>query len=285
MDPQRSKLRSSRIGFGGVETWQSAPMSQPGAVTVEHHERVLLITINRPSARNAVNREVAEGVDAAIDRVETDPGIRVGVLTGSGGNFCSGMDLKAFAAGTPGDRPSEIAGRGFAGLTERTRMKPLIAAVEGYALAGGCELVLACDIVIASTTARFGLPEVTRGLVAGSGGAVRLARRIPPQIAMEFALTGSPMSADDAHRWGLVNRLVEPGYATAEALQLAAAIAQNAPLAVMTTKRIVDESQDWPLAESWLNQREWVDAVLRSRDALEGATAFAEKRVPDWTGT
>ena len=207
-------------------------------------------------------------------------GALIAWCTGAGGSFCSGMDLKAFVAG---ERP-EIEGRGFAGLTERPPVKPLIAAVEGYALAGGCEVVLACDLVVAAENAVFGLPEVTRGLVAGSGGLVRLPRKIPPNIAMEYALTGAHVPAADARSWGLVNRLCAPGEARAVAIELAAAILRNGPLGVRMSKRIITESAGWSTEEAWDRQREMVESVLGSDDAREGAQAFAEKRPPQWLG-
>ncbi len=263
----------------------AADSSRPAdKVIVDRHGAVLIITINRPEVRNAFDQETALGVAAAVDELDHDPKIVVGIITGAAGTFCSGMDLKAFLGSAPGERPSEIPGRGFGGITEKPPLKPLIAAVEGYALAGGCELALACDLIVAAESATFGLPEVTRGLVAGSGGAIRLARRIPVQIALEYALTGAPMAALDAHRWGLVNRLTAHGEALAGALRLATQIAANAPLSIAATKRIVAESADWTMHDAWDNQRAIVDAVLTSDDAAEGARAFAEKRPPRWTG-
>ena len=255
-----------------------------GEVLVEHRGNVVIITINRPKARNAVDRATAHGIAAAIDEFESDPATVVAILTGADGTFCSGMDLKAFVNAGPGDRPAELEGRGFAGITETPPIKPLIAAVEGYALAGGCELALACDMIVAAENAVFGLPEVTRGLVAGSGGLLRLPRRIPHQIAMEYALTGAHMSAGDAHRWGLVNTLTPNGASLDAALQLAGKISANAPLAVRATKRVITESADWPLADAWSRQLDIVDSVLTSSDAHEGSQAFAEKRPAVWTG-
>ncbi|WP_068073615.1 crotonase/enoyl-CoA hydratase family protein [Novosphingobium lentum] len=249
-------------------------------VLIERHGAVLVIAINRPRQRNAVNRAVSEAIAAALDTLDASAELRVGILTGQDGNFCSGMDLKAFV---DGERP-ELEGRGFGGLTERSPAKPLIAAVEGFALAGGCELALACDLIVAGEDAWFGLPEVARGLVAGSGGLVRLPRRIPPAIALEYALTGERMAAPVAHNWGLVNRLVPSGGALAEALRLATQIAANAPLSVAMTKRIVSESADWPMDGVWDRQRPLAEAVIGSDDAQEGARAFAEKRAPVWTG-
>lgn len=250
------------------------------AVLVEARGGVLIITINRPAQRNAVNREVSLGIAAALDRLDAEDSLRVGVLTGAGGSFCSGMDLKAFVTG---ERP-ELEGRGFGGLTERSPVKPLVAAVEGFALAGGCELALACDLIVAGEGAVFGLPEVCRGLVAGSGGLVRLPRRIPAGIALEYALTGDRMPAEAAHRWGLVNRLVPTGEALDWAVRLADQIALNAPLSLTMTKRIITESVDWPLEGIWERQRPLAEAVIGSEDAGEGARAFAEKRPPVWRG-
>ena len=249
-------------------------------VLVEQQGSTLVLSINRPRQRNAVNRAVSLAIADALDRLDRDPELRVGVLTGCGGSFCSGMDLRAFL---DGERP-ELENRGFGGLTEAPPRKPLIAAVEGYALAGGCELALACDLIVAADDAMFGLPEVTRGLVAGSGGLVRLPRRIPPAIALEYALTGERMDAPTAHRWGLVNRLTSNGGALEGAMILARRITANAPLAVAMTKRIVFESPDWPEHEVWVRQRPLVESVLASEDAKEGAAAFAEKREPSWRG-
>ena len=251
-----------------------------GPVHSERHAGVLVVSIDRPRQRNAVNRAVSLGIAAALQTLDRDPELHVGVLTGRGGSFCSGMDLHAFLAG---ERP-ELEKLGFGGLTEMPPEKPLIAAVEGYALAGGCELALACDLIVAAENAWFGLPEVTRGLVAGSGGLVRLPRRIPVGIALEYALTGDRMDAPTAHRWGLVNRLTPPGEALQGALTLAARIADNAPLAVAMSKRIVRESAQWSPAEVWDRQRPLVESVVSSEDAREGATAFAEKRAPRWQG-
>ncbi|KQM69165.1 MULTISPECIES: crotonase/enoyl-CoA hydratase family protein [unclassified Sphingomonas] len=250
------------------------------SVVVERRAAVLVMTIDRPAQRNAVNRAVSLALAEALDVLDADPTLRVGIVTGMGGNFCSGMDLKAFV---DGERP-ELEGRGFAGVTEKPPAKPLIAAVEGYALAGGCELALACDLIVAGDTAMFGLPEVSRGLVAGSGGLVRLRERIPPAIALEYALTGARMDAATAHRWGLVNRLALPGSALEAALALANEIAANAPLSVMASKQIMAASPDWPLDRRWDLQRDMVETVLASADAQEGARAFADKRAPVWLG-
>jgi enoyl-CoA hydratase len=201
------------------------------------------------------------------------------VLTGAGGTFCAGMDLRAFL---DGDAP-EVPGRGFGGLTQAPPTKPLIAAVEGYALAGGCELVLACDLVVAAEDAVFGLPEVGLGLIAGSGGLLRLPHRIPRSVATELALTGDRFDAADAHRWGLVNRLAAPGTARDAAVELAARVARNAPLALAATKRLL-AAADLPDDEAWTRQQTELDAIKASADAQEGARAFAERRAPRWTG-
>ncbi|RYF50726.1 MAG: crotonase/enoyl-CoA hydratase family protein, partial [Comamonadaceae bacterium] len=221
-------------------------------VTVEVKDGVQIITINRPQARNAMNLEAAQGVAAALDQLNEDPSIVVAVLTGAGGTFCSGMDLKAFAA--TGQRPY-VGDRGFAGLCEKPPTKPLIAAVEGYAVAGGCELALACDLIVAANNSQFGLPEVRRGLVPGSGGMLRLPRHIPYHIAMELALTGESISAERAYQVGLVNRLSEPGQALHHALDMAHRIAGNGPLAVKTIKGVIAESGDWPVGEMFDRQR------------------------------
>ncbi|MGW1989498.1 crotonase/enoyl-CoA hydratase family protein [Embleya sp. NPDC001921] len=245
-----------------------------------YRDGVAVLTLNRPQARNAVDVEVTRLMAAAIDEVEARSDISVIVLTGAGGTFCAGMDLKAFARGEMPVLP----GRGFAGLTERPPTKPLIAAVEGYALAGGFELVLAADLVVAARDAVFGLPEVKRGLVAAGGGVLRLPRTLPYQIAMEIALTGDPVDAATVHRFGLVNRLTEPGEALSDALGLAARIAANGPLAVAASKRVVAKSAGWNDPDGFAFQREATDSVFRSADALEGARAFAEKRAPVWRG-
>lgn len=249
-------------------------------VLVEHADGVMLITINRPQARNAVNRAVSDGIAAAVDEFESRKDVTVAVVTGAGGTFCAGMDLKAFVAGDNALHPE----RGFAGITSRPPRKPVIAAVEGYALAGGCEIALACDMVVAAEDAKFGIPEVKRGLVAGAGGLMRLPRRIPYQIALELALTGDPMTAAEAHRYGLVNRLTAPGGALAGARELAARIAVNGPLAVAATKEIIVASADWPADEAFTRQQAIAGPIFTSADAREGAIAFAEKRPPVWRG-
>jgi enoyl-CoA hydratase len=250
------------------------------AVQTEVADGVAVITIDRPQARNAVNGEVARGIAAAVEDFDARQDVAVIVLTGAAGTFCAGMDLKAFLAG---DAPV-VEGRGFAGLVERPPAKPLIAAVEGYALAGGFELVLACDLVVASEEAKFGLPEVRRGLVAGAGGLIRLRTRIPYHLAMEIALTGEHVPAARLAEAGLVNRLVPAGQALAAARELAARVALGAPLALTASKRVVVESADWPAAEAFARQQDIIGPVFGSKDAMEGAIAFAEKRAPVWRG-
>lgn len=250
-------------------------------VLTERVGPVLVITLNRPQARNAVDREVAQAVAAAVDLLDTDPGLRVGVLTGSGGNFCAGMDLKAFLRG----ESPRIEGRGFAGLVEAPPSKPLVAAVEGNALAGGFEIVLAADLVVAAPTATFGLPEVRRGLVAAAGGLTRLPARLPRAIALEMVLTGKAMTAAQLHPLGLVNRLAPESAVLAAAIELAEEIAANGPLAVQASKRVVDESPAWPVAEHFERTRQIVMPVFGSNDAREGAAAFTERRAPTWTAT
>jgi enoyl-CoA hydratase len=252
----------------------------PPKVLVEKEGAVLVITINRPAVRNAIDRETSEAIASAMDLLDSDDALSIGILTGSGNHFCSGMDLKAFLKG----ERVELEGRGLAGIAEKPPLKPLIAAVEGYALAGGCEIALACDLIVAADNAQFGIPEVKRGLIAGSGGLMRLPQRIPPQIALEYALTGKPMSAKDAAHWGLVNRLTLPGGALAEARSLAFEISQNGPLAVRMTKHIMSQSPNWAPDQKWPRQNQILEQVIASSDAREGALAFAEKRAPRWTG-
>jgi enoyl-CoA hydratase len=248
-------------------------------VLVEQRDRILIVTINRPKAKNAVDAAVSHGLAAAMDRLDGDAGLSVGIVTGAGGSFCAGMDLKAFARG----ENMVVDGRGL-GFTERPPAKPLIAAVEGYALAGGTELALATDLIVASRESAFGIPEVKRGLVAGGGGLLRLPQRIPYAIAMELALTGENLSAQRAHQLGLVNVLAEPGSALDAAIELAERITVNGPLAVAATKRIITESRGWSPEEMWTQQTRILMPVFSSNDAKEGAIAFAEKRPPKWTG-
>ena len=249
-------------------------------VLVERRDEVLLVTINRPDQRNAVNAAVAQGIADALDELDADDDLRVGVLTGAGGTFCAGMDLKAFLKG----ESPVVDGRGFGGLTTRPPRKPLIAAVEGHAVAGGFELTLACDLVVAAETARLGVPEVKRALVAGAGAALLLPRRVPMAIALELLLTGDPIDARRAAGLGLVNRVTGEGGALDGALELARLIAANGPLAVAVTKQIARSSQDWTLEEGWQHQDDLMGPVFLSEDAAEGATAFAERRQPVWKG-
>lgn len=250
-------------------------------LVVERHGAVLVMQMNRPQARNAMSLSLSERIASALDELDEDPTLSVGVFTGAGGTFCAGMDLKDFAAG----RRPVVEGRGFAGLVQRPPRKPLIAAVEGYALAGGFEIVLACDLVVAARTATFGLPEVKRGLTAAAGGLFRLPHRVPYHLAMELVLTGRMWPAEEAAGAGLVNRLVEKGEALEGALELASEIAANAPLALAASKRVIVESPDWPRDECFTRQEEHVDPVRQSSDAQEGARAFAEKRAPVWSGS
>jgi enoyl-CoA hydratase len=255
-------------------------MNDAPAVLTDQRERVLVITINRPDQRNAINGAVATGIAAALDRLDADDELSVGVLTGAGKGFCAGMDLQAFVAG---ELPY-VADRGFAGITQRSADKPLIAAVEGFAVAGGLEVALACDLLVASRGAKLGIPEVKRSLVAAGGGLLRLPRVLPRNVAVELALTGDPILAERAHELGMVNRLAEPGGALDAALELAAAIAPNGPLALAASKRILRDSLAWPEAEFWERQDAIAGPVRQSEDAREGARAFAEKRPPVWRG-
>ena len=223
---------------------------------------------------------MAEGIAAAMDELDGNDAIRVAILTGSNNTFCSGMDLKAFVSG----EVPFIPGRGFGGLTEAPPAKPLIAAIEGYALAGGCELAMVCDLVVAAETARFGIPEVKRGLAAAAGGLMRFPRQLPYRVAMELALTGDFMDASRARDLGFINQTVAEGQAVAAAHALAAKIAGNGPLAVKLSKQVVRDSQDWATGEMFAKQQEILQPVFTSEDAIEGATAFAEKRAPNWKG-
>ena len=250
------------------------------AVLTEEDGGVLVITINRPEARNAVNTAVAEGIAAALNELDSRKDLAVGILTGAGGTFSAGMDLKGFLKG---ENPF-TEDRGFAGIAQKPPETPLIAAVEGYALAGGCEIALCCDMIVASREAKFGLPEPKRGLVAGAGGLLRLPQRIPFHIAMEIALTGDHYSAERMAELGFINRLAEPGSALEVAKELAAKIAENAPLALAATKKIIVGSTEWPTDELWDRQNAILGPVFVSKDAQEGPAAFAQKRKPVWTG-
>jgi enoyl-CoA hydratase len=250
------------------------------AVLSERRGNVLVITLNRPDARNAVNAALAEGVARALDELDGDDALAVGVLTGAGKGFSSGMDLKAFVAG---ERPY-YGDRGFAGIVQRPPEKPLIAAVEGFAVAGGCEIALACDLIVAARDAKLGIPEVKRSLVAAGGALRRLPQRVPYGVAMELALTGDTITAERGYELGLVNRLAERGGAVDAALELAGAIAANGPLALDATKAILQQQFDWSEAEFWQRQGELSGPVFGSEDAREGAVAFSEKRDPVWQG-
>jgi enoyl-CoA hydratase len=255
-------------------------VNDEAAVLTERRDGVLLVTLNRPDARNAVNAALAEGVAAALDELDADDDLSVGVLTGAGKGFSSGMDLKAFVAG----ESPYAADRGFAGITQRASEKPLIAAIEGFAVAGGFEVALSCDLIVAARGARLGIPEAKRSLVAAGGALLRLPRRIPYHVAMELALTGDPIDAERGYELGIVNRLAEPGGAVDAALELAGEVARNGPLALRASKKIVQSSGDWTEAEAWAKQGEIAGPVMTSEDAREGAIAFAEKRDPQWRG-
>jgi enoyl-CoA hydratase len=247
-------------------------------VLVAHEDGIVIITINRPQFKNAVNRNVSYSVCAAIDELDARSDLHVGILTGAGGTFCSGMDLKAFLNG----EVTRVEGRGILGIAMTPPQKPLIAAVEGYALAGGFEAMLACDLVIAAKNAKFGIPEVKRGLAAAAGGLIRLPRLIPQKIAMEMALTGQWMEAQRLYELGLINQLVEPGEALNEAKRMALNIKRNAPLAVAASKRVIVEQIDWSIGDMFQKQTEITGQLLNSLDAQEGAKAFTEKREPKW---
>jgi enoyl-CoA hydratase len=256
------------------------PDEDTQAVLSERRDGVLLITLNRPDARNAVNFALAEGVATALDDLDESDDVAVGVLAGAGKGFSAGMDLKAF---TTGERPW-VGDRGFAGIVQRASDKPLIAAIEGFAVAGGFEIALACDLIVAARNARVGIPEAKRSLVAAAGALLRLPKRIPYHLAMELALTGEPISAERAHEIGIVNRLTDSGAALDAALELANQIVKNAPLALIASKEILQKAVDWSEDEGWAKQGEISGPVFTSEDAREGATAFAEKREPVWRG-
>jgi enoyl-CoA hydratase len=246
----------------------------------ERRDRVLLITLNRPEARNAVNLAMAEAMDAALDQLDSDDELSVGVIAGEGKGFSSGMDLKAFASG---ERPW-AGDRGFAGIVQRPAEKPLIAAIEGFAVAGGLEIALACDLIVAAKGAKLGVPEVKRGLVAAGGALRQLPRRLPGAIAMELALTGESIIAERGAELGLVNRLADPGKALEVALELAGELAANAPLALRASKSVLRQQASWDDETFWREQGAIIGPVFASEDAIEGATAFSEKRAPDWRG-
>ncbi len=258
----------------------SATAGPAGVVLAERQDGVLTMTINRPAQMNAVNHEVAEQLAAALDTLDEDSGLSVGVITGAGGTFCAGMDLKAFVRGELPVLP----GRGFGGETRAAIKKPLVAAVEGWALGGGFELALACDVIVAAEDARFGFPEVTRGIVPSEGGLIRLPRDLRYHIATRVLLTGEPLRAAAAHQYGLVSDLAPHGQALDAATTLARRIAQNAPLALAAAKKVLRASQGLDDPAAFARQDELIAGLTSSQDAREGATAFAEKRQPVWHG-
>ena len=251
-------------------------------VGYETRGRVAILTINRPEARNAVNGAVANGIESGIDRLEGDDEVWAGVIAATGPVFSAGADLKLIASGGIAEMETERGG--FAGLVRRERRKPLVAAVDGLALAGGCEIALACDLIVASREASFGLPEVKRSLVAAAGGLFRLPRAVPRNIALEVALTGDPIDAERAHAHGLVNQLVAPGEALEAALALAERICANAPVAVWQTRKVVLEAASESDARAWEITRAAMSEVVRTEDFREGPLAFVEKRPPQWKG-
>ena len=248
---------------------------------ISDHNGVRSLTLNRPAARNAVNLALATAIDEALTEFDERRDLSVAVLAANGPTFCAGMDLKAFLRG---ERPITPR-RGFAGIVQGPPRKPIIAAVDGPAVAGGFEIVLACDMIVAAQNAFFALPEVKRGLVAAGGGLLRLPGRLPYHLAMELALTGKTLSAVDAERLGLINKVVSPGTAVAAALELAAEVVACGPLAVAATKQILQESPSWPAEEAFQRQAVLTEPVRSSADAVEGARAFTEKRPPVWTGS
>ncbi len=249
-------------------------------VLIEASDGLMVITVDRPAVKNAIDYAAAEAIAHALDRLDTDDTLSVAIVTGAGGGFCSGMDLSAFLQGS---KPS-YGDRGFAGMTRRSADKPLIAAVEGFAVAGGFEMALACDIIIAAEGARFALPEVRRGLLAAAGALLRLPRRMPYHAVMDIALTGEPVTAERLHTLGIVSRLTAPGSALDEAKLVARQIMAGGPLAVAATKRILIEQQDWTLDTMWDRQDPLFRSVADSSDAKEGAAAFKERRPPQWQG-
>jgi enoyl-CoA hydratase/carnithine racemase len=245
-------------------------------ILTERHGRVLLITLNRPKAKNSVNSALGTALVAAVKELDADDDLTAGVLTGADGGFSAGMDLKAFSTEGP---PA-----GFVEFLENGSQKPLIAAVEGFALAGGLEIALTCDLIVASRGVKIGIPEVNKGLCAGGGGLFRLPTRVPYGVAMEMALTSDPITAEEAKEFGLVTKLSEPGMAIDVALALAERIAKNAPLAVAASKQVIRSTRGLTEKESWALQATQIGKVFSSKDAQEGPRAFAEKREPKWTG-
>ena len=246
-------------------------------VLTEQRGRVLLITLNRPEAMNAINGALSTGLWAAVERLNSDPGLTAGVLTGAGRGVCAGMDLKAFSRGEDIGPMMQFIRTGS--------QKPLIGAVEGFALAGGLELALTCDLIVAAKGAKFGIPETSVGLFAAAGGLIRLPNRVGYGKAMEMAITADPITAEEAFAHGMVVRLTEAGEAVATALELAERVARNAPLAVAASKQLIRQSQGVSETEFWELQKEYFGTVFGSNDSKEGPKAFAEKRPPEWTGT
>jgi enoyl-CoA hydratase len=256
----------------------SSPAGEP--VLTESRGNVLLITLNRPDVRNAVNAALAAGLAGALDELDGDDSLSVGVLTGAGGFFSAGMDLGAFVKG----ESAWFGDRGFAGITQRASRKPLIAAIEGFAMAGGMEIALSCDLIVAARGAKIGIPEAKRSLVAAGGALLRLPRRMPYHVVMELALTGDWLPAERFHEFGVVNSLAEPGAAVDVALELAERLAKNGPLALIASKQILQDQYDWTSADMWEKQGAISGPVFASEDAKEGASAFKEKRDPVWKG-
>jgi enoyl-CoA hydratase len=278
-------MTDDTAGTTAAETRPSEPApatdtstSEPPAVLTERRGNVLLITLNRPKVRNAVNGAVAAGMAGALEELDADDALSVGILTGAGGCFCAGMDLGAFVRG----ESPWFGDRGFAGISQRAARKPLIAAIEGFAVAGGMEIALSCDLIVAARGAKLGIPEAKRSLVAAGGALLRLPRRMPYHVVMELALTGDTLPAERFHDFGVVNHLAEPGEAVRGALELAERIAKNGPLALVASKQILQEQFDWSAAEMWERQGAISGPVFASEDAKEGASAFKEKRDPVW---
>lgn len=257
---------------------ETAVATEP--VLTERRGKVLLVTLNRPEVRNAVNAALAAGVADALEELDADDELAIGILTGAGGYFSAGMDLGAFVKG----ESPWVGDRGFGGIAQRAARKPLIAAIEGFAVAGGLELALACDLIVAARGAKMGIPEAKRAIVAAGGALLRLPRRMPYHLVMELALTGDPFPAERFHELGIVNRLAEPGSAVDVAMELAETIGRNGPLALIASKRILQEQFDWSGSEMWEKQLAISGPVLASQDAKEGAAAFKEKREPVWRG-